>query len=200
MQKLTKSQQKVYDYLLDCQKNGILPSVREICEATGFKSTSSVHAHLKALEKYGYITRKADLARGITVNNFDGTPSSIAVSFVKTDSFSKTGFPIDENERCAVVDESFKTFGKLYALRIVDDSMINEGILKGDAVVFARTSEVSDGSLAVVVLDGTVCVRRFFLNDDGTIKLCAANTAYEDISCEQVKVIGKIVTLIRNFT
>ena len=58
---LTASQQKVYDYLKSRAENGLPPTVREICQATGLKSTSSVHAHLKSLEKAGYITRDAGL-------------------------------------------------------------------------------------------------------------------------------------------
>lgn len=62
---LTESQQKVYDYLKNRTQNGLPPTVREICAATGLKSTSSVHAHLKTLERAGYISRDAGLNRAI---------------------------------------------------------------------------------------------------------------------------------------
>ena len=62
MEPLTKSQQKVFDFLREQMPSGIPPTVREICNATGLRSTSTVHAHLKTLEKLGYITREALLA------------------------------------------------------------------------------------------------------------------------------------------
>ena len=64
---LTKSQQKVYDYLKSRAQDGLPPTVREICQATGLKSTSSVHAHLKTLEREGYIVRDAGLNRAIHI-------------------------------------------------------------------------------------------------------------------------------------
>ena len=67
MKPLTKSQQKIYDFLKDRSQYGIPPSVREICAATGLKSTSTVHAHLKALENLGYISRDAGLNRAIHI-------------------------------------------------------------------------------------------------------------------------------------
>ena len=64
---LTKSQKKVYDYLKSRVQEGLPPTVREICQATGLKSTSSVHAHLKTLEREGYISREAGLNRAIHI-------------------------------------------------------------------------------------------------------------------------------------
>ena len=74
MEHLTKSQQKVYDFLRKEAGKGVPPSVREICAATGLRSTSTVHAHLKTLERLGYIHREAGLNRSIRIEG--GTPSS----------------------------------------------------------------------------------------------------------------------------
>ena len=67
MEHLTKSQQKVYDFLRKEAPRGIPPTVREICAATGLRSTSTVHAHLKTLERLGYISREAGLNRSIRI-------------------------------------------------------------------------------------------------------------------------------------
>ena len=69
MKPLTKSQQKVYDYIVECSENGRIPSVRELCGATGFKSTSTVAYHLKALEDRGLIEREEGLNRCIRLKN-----------------------------------------------------------------------------------------------------------------------------------
>ena len=76
MKKLTKSQQKIYDFLREQAKYGVPPSVREICAATGLKSTSTVHAHLRTLEELGYISRQAGLNRSIRI---EGTEESTQV-------------------------------------------------------------------------------------------------------------------------
>ena len=76
MEPLTKSQQKVYDYLREAMPSGIPPTVREICNATGLRSTSTVHAHLKTLEKLGYITREAGLNRSIRI---EGSQAAVQV-------------------------------------------------------------------------------------------------------------------------
>ena len=67
MQGLTASQQKVLDYIKEAAPSGIPPTVREICAATGLRSTSTVHAHLKTLERMGYISRGAGLNRSIRI-------------------------------------------------------------------------------------------------------------------------------------
>ena len=71
MKKLNKSQQKILDYLRERSQDGVPPSVREICAATGLKSTSTVHAHLKALEENGFISRDAGLNRAIHISGVE---------------------------------------------------------------------------------------------------------------------------------
>ena len=73
MKPLSKSQQKVYDYILSCSEEGRVPSVRELCEATGFKSTSTVHLHLRTLEERGLIERESGLNRCIRIKNDEPT-------------------------------------------------------------------------------------------------------------------------------
>ena len=73
MKKLSKSQQKIYDFLKEKAQYGIPPSVREICAATGLRSTSTVHAHLKTLEEEGYISRQAGLNRSIHIEGCEDT-------------------------------------------------------------------------------------------------------------------------------
>ena len=73
MKQLTKSQQKIYEFLKERMSYGVPPSVREICVATGLRSTSTVHAHLKTLENAGYITREAGLNRAIRLEGQEQT-------------------------------------------------------------------------------------------------------------------------------
>ena len=130
MDRLTKSQQKVYDFLRQKTATGVPPTVREICAATGLKSTSTVHAHLKTLERLGYITREAGLNRSIRVEG--ETPAAQVPILGKV----TAGMPI-----LAVEDiEGYIPFpqkaGKeLFALHVSGLSMRDAGILDGDYVV-----------------------------------------------------------------
>ena len=198
MKKLTKSQQKVYDYLVSVKDDGIPPTVREICEATGFKSTSTVHSHLNTLEKLGYISRRSDSARGIFVNNLDGTPGSVAVPIIGTVTAGKPIFAFEENLGYVTVDENVKRGRELFALRVKGDSMINAGIFEGDTVVFVRQSVAENGEIVVALLEDEATVKRFY-KEDGYIRLQPENPIYEPIISKEIKILGKVVTLVRNY-
>ncbi len=198
MKKLTKSQQKVYDYLVSVKDDGIPPTVREICEATGFKSTSTVHSHLNTLEKLGYISRRSDSARGIFVNNLDGTPGSVAVPIIGTVTAGKPIFAFEENLGYVTVDESVKRGRDIFALRVKGDSMINAGIFEGDTVVFVRQSVAENGEIVVALLEDEATVKRFY-KEDGYIRLQPENPIYEPIISKEIKILGKVVTLVRNY-
>ena len=133
MDGLTKSQQKVYDYLVKTMPGGVPPTVREICAATGLRSTSTVHAHLKTLERMGYISRDAGLNRSIHI---EGSQPAAQVPVLGR---VTAGVPI-----LAVQDiEGYIPFpqreGKeLFALHVVGLSMRDAGILDGDYVIAER--------------------------------------------------------------
>lgn len=200
MRQLTKSQKKVYDYLVEHKDEGIAPTVREICDATGFKSTSTVHNHLNTLERLGYITRRPDCARAIFINNIDGTPGSVAVPIIGTVTAGMPILAFEENLGYVTVDESVKRGREVFALRVKGDSMINAGIYDGDAVVFVRQSTAENGEIVVALLeeDNEATVKRFF-KEDKFIRLQPENPNYEPIISDKVKILGKVVTLVRNY-
>ena len=133
MKKLNKSQQKILDYLRERSQDGVPPSVREICAATGLKSTSTVHAHLKALEENGFISRDAGLNRAIHIS---GVERSVQVPVL--------------------------------------------------------------GDIVVALLEDEATVKRFF-REDGHIRLQPENPAFQPIISEQVVILGRVVSLIRNY-
>lgn len=191
MAKLTKSQQKIYDYLLSRRNEGIPPTVREIRDATGFKSTSTIHAHLNTLEKLGLISKRAGLTRAIMLSNGETTASGMAVPLIP----EVTG---DENTEFVVVDSNIKHGRELSALRVTDDSMINAGILNGDTVVFAKQAFAENGDIIVVRIDDVALVRRFY-REDGYFRLEPENPNIDTVITEYVRVIGKVITLVRNY-
>ena len=162
MEGLTKSQQKVYDYLIKTLPSGVPPTVREICRATGLRSTSTVHAHLKTLERLGYISRDAGLNRSIHIEGTEPTSQVPVLGRVTA------GMPI-----LAVEDiEGYLPFpqksGKeLFALHVMGLSMRDAGILDGDYVVVERTPTADDGEIVVAMIDEEATVKRLFREPDG---------------------------------
>lgn len=201
MKPLTKSQQKVYDYIVECSSNNRIPSVREICDATGFSSTSTVAHHLKSLEELGYIEREEGLNRCIRIKNDTPTARVPLVGRVTA------GVPIlavEEIESYIPVSKDLARGKDLFALRVMGDSMFNAGIYDGDIIVINRTPTADNGDIVVAMVDdeisgeATATVKRFF-KEDGHIRLQPENDAYEPIIVESAVLLGKVVTLIRHY-
>ena len=193
MEHLTKSQQKVYDFLRQEASTGVPPTVREICAATGLRSTSTVHAHLKTLERLGYITREAGLNRSIRVEG--ETPSAQVPILGKV----TAGMPI-----LAVEDiEGYLPFpqkvGKeLFALHVSGLSMRDAGILDGDYVVAERVSTADNGEIVVAMIDDEATVKRLYREKD-RVRLQPENPDFQPIYSDQVSVLGKVIAVMRYY-
>ncbi len=193
MERLTKSQQKVYDFLRQEASMGVPPTVREICAATGLKSTSTVHAHLKTLERLGYITREAGHNRSIRVEG--ETPAAQVPILGKV----TAGMPI-----LAVEDvEGYLPFPKkegkeLFALHVSGLSMRDAGILDGDYVVAERTATAEDGEIVVAMIDDEATVKRLF-REQGGVRLQPENPDFSPIYSDHASVLGKVIAVMRYY-
>ena len=193
MDGLTKSQQKVYDYLIKTLPSGVPPTVREICRATGLRSPSTVHAHLKTLERLGYISRDAGLNRSIHIEGTEPTSQVPVLGRVTA------GMPI-----LAVEDiEGYLPFpqksGKeLFALHVMGLSMRDAGILDGDYVVVERTPTADDGEIVVAMIDEEATVKRLFREPDG-IRLQPENPDFEPIYSDHASLLGRVIAVLRYY-
>ena len=191
---LTESQQKVYDYLKNRAQNGLPPTVREICKATGLKSTSSVHAHLKTLEREGYISRDAGLNRAIHLAGEQPTVQVPVVGHVAA------GTPILAVEEV----EGYVPFcppnqnDDYVALRVQGESMKCAGILDGDLVVARKVSTAEDGQMVVALIEDEATVKYLYREPD-RIRLQPDNPEYEPIYATDVAVIGRVVAVMRYY-
>ena len=195
MKPLTKSQQKVYDYITECAQQQRVPSVREICAATGLKSTSTVHLHLKTLEERGLIEGERGYNRCIKVSGMDRS-TSVPVMVRVT-----AGMPIlavEDIEMYIPVSDNLKRGRELFALRVVGESMINAGILDGDIVIVHRTPVANNGDIVVAMIEDEATVKRFY-KEDGHFRLQPENDAFEPIIVDEVALLGKLVAIYRNF-
>ena len=193
MKKLSKSQQKIYDFLKEKAQYGVPPSVREICAATGLKSTSTVHAHLKTLERLGYITREAGLNRSIRVEG--ETPAAQVPILGKV----TAGMPI-----LAVEDiEGYIPFpqkaGKeLFALHVSGLSMRDAGILDGDYVVAEQAATADDGDIVVAMIDEEATVKRLYREKTG-VRLQPENPDFQPIYSDHASILGKVIAVLRYY-
>ena len=180
MKPLTKSQQKVYDYIVECSENGRIPSVRELCGATGFKSTSTGCIRLKNEQP----VTKVPLMGRVTA----GQPI----------------LAVQDIEAYIPLPKDIGKGRELFALRVVGDSMINAGIFDGDIIVIERTPVANNGEIVVAMVEDEVSgessatVKRFY-KEKGHYRLQPENDSYAPIIVDQVVLLGKVVTLIRNY-
>ena len=195
MKPLTKSQQKIYDFLKDRSQYGIPPSVREICAATGLKSTSTVHAHLKALENLGYISRDAGLNRAIHIEGCEQTAQVPILGKVTA------GLPIlavEEIQGYLPITASQQRGRELFALTVQGESMKNAGLLDGDYVVVERTPTARDGDIVVALIEDEATVKRLYRETD-CVRLQPENDAFEPIYAKEVIILGKVISVVRYY-
>lgn len=194
MASLTKSQQLVYDYLCSTMaERAVPPSVREICAATGLRSTSTVHSHLKSLEALGYITRDSGLNRSIHIVGASAAKQVPILGKVTA------GLPIlaveDIEGYIPYPDKSGK---ELFALHVDGLSMINAGILDGDYVIAEKTPVAENGEIVVGMIGDEATVKRFY-KEKGTFRLQPENPDFEPIISDEITILGKVIAVIRYY-
>lgn len=206
MQDLTPRQRQVLEFIdAEVRHRGYPPSVREIGEAVGLSSSSTVHAHLAALQDKGYLRRDPTKPRAIEVS-FE--PSSGAAAERRPvrhvplvgDVAAGTGVLAAENiEESLPLPEDFTGEGTLFMLRVRGDSMIEAGILDGDFVVVRQQETANNGDVVVAGIPGEEATVKTFLKKGGSITLRPANPDLEDMvfAPADVQVFGKVVTVLR---
>lgn len=197
--KLTSSEKKVYDYIAQVlSESSYPPSVRDIRDAVGFASTSTVHLYLSRLEEKGLIHRDAGKSRSISVLNADDTNGIPLVGKVRA------GIPIlaEENLECFIdYYPAFKSRFKkseLFALHVVGESMIMAGLLDGDIVIVHKTQEVHDGDIVVAMIGDEATVKTFYREKDA-VRLQPENPSFTPIITRDLTVLGKVIASIRNY-
>lgn len=196
MEKISNTQKKIYEFLVEKSQGGVPPSIREIGAAVGLKSTSTVHAHLVALEKAGYIMRDPLLKRAIRILGQDDAYTQVPLIGTVT-----AGIPILAVEQI----EGYIPYGgrvsrdkPLFALKVRGESMLWAGIHDGDIVIAEKTPYASNGDIVVAMLEDEATVKRFF-KENGHFRLQPENDEFEPIIVDEVAILGKVVAMMRYF-
>lgn len=199
---LTDRQAAILQYIKDTISNtGYPPSVREIGQAVGLKSTSTVHAHLLQLEQKGYLKRDPIKTRAIIPIDCSETDNfnSHSISLPVIGSVA-AGTPIlaEQNiEYYIPVPEDLIGRGNFFVLKVKGESMIEAGILNGDYLIVREQSQASNGEIVVALLDGEeATVKRFYQHSDH-IELRPENSSMQPIITDDVQIVGKVSGLIR---
>jgi repressor LexA len=205
---LTGRQQEIWDFLVDyVDRHGYPPTVREIGDAVGLASPSTVHAHLANLERAGLLKRDPTKPRALELSGRGPREAPRREEARRTLPLVgeiAAGGPLlaeDNVEDYFAVPELIERRGADFLLRVKGDSMIEAGILDGDIVVVKREQTAQDGDI-VVALAGTdetadeATVKRFF-RENGRIRLQPENSALEPIYADHVQIIGKVTGVFR---
>jgi repressor LexA len=203
---LTPRQREILEMIEQHMRDhGYPPSVREIGEAVGLTSPSTVHAHLNALQRRGYLRRDPTKPRAIEVRWDSTSDAAIDRRPVKHvpligDVAAGTDVLAQENvEEVLPLPADFTGEGDLFMLRVRGDSMIDAGILDGDFVVCRSQVEASDGEIIVAGIPGDEATVKTFTRRDGKIVLLPANERLEPMVFppNEVTIFGRVVTVLR---
>src|SRR5690625_1841961 len=204
MQKLSKRQQMIYDFICnEVEMKGYPPSVREIAKAVGLASSSTVHGHLARIENKGYIRRDPTKPRAIEILDESTTEVTKDIAlYIPVVGKVTAGIPITavENieEYTPIPGSSAHSDDNLFVLIIEGDSMINAGILDGDRVIVKQQTTAENGDIVVALTEeDEATVKRFFKETDH-VRLQPENDAMEPILLNNVSILGKIIGLYRS--
>ncbi|MCL1790833.1 MAG: transcriptional repressor LexA [Peptococcaceae bacterium] len=201
MKDLSQRQKQILEYIKNHHgKKGYPPSVREIGEAIGLASSSTVHFHLNILEGKGYLRRDPAKPRAIEILDPTGDNTMPRVAYAPIVGRVTAGIPIlaDENiEDYFPIPENLAPDSDVFFLRVQGESMIEAGILDRDLVLVRQQAAAQNGDIVVAMLaDDLVTVKRFYKETD-RVRLQPENAAMEPIYTQDIDILGRVVGVFR---
>jgi repressor LexA len=200
MAKLSDRQQRILEFIRsEVATKGYPPSVREIGNAVGLRSSSTVHGHLTKLEELGYIRRDLSKPRAIELLD-DSMPSRTRVIDVPLVGKVTAGAPVlavENIEDYFPIPKDFVEHEDVFMLRVKGDSMVDAGILDGDFVLVNRQETAFNGEIVVALIDGEEATVKRFFHEGTHIRLQPENAAMDPLIVEDVRILGKVIGVFR---
>lgn len=207
MSKVSSRQLAILEFIRnEVRLKGYPPSVREIGEAVGLASSSTVHGHLDRLEKKGLIRRDPTKPRAIELLNQDDLDDSsqFAQTVARVPVVGKVtaGIPITATEN---IEDYFplpmQYVGEenVFMLNVMGDSMIEAGIVNGDYVIVRQQQTANNGDIVVAMTEDDEATVKTFYKEKDHIRLQPENPTYEPLRLTNVKILGKVIGLFRDF-
>lgn len=226
LESLSPRQRRILEVIHDAvMLRGYPPSIREIGDATGLQSTSSVAYQLKQLEEKGFLRRDPNKPRAVDVRHFPGADDSkkpgrkagsaketveavtgdipeeaSAPTYIPVVGRIAAGSPITAEENIDTyfpMPDDIVGNGELYMLQVVGDSMQDAGILNGDWVIIRSQSVAEEGEFVAALLDGEEATVKEFHRDSSGVWLLPHNEAYSPIKGDEAEIMGKVVSVFR---
>lgn len=208
MPKLSDKDYEILNFIKDeLSKNRFPPSVREICDKVGLKSTATIHARLKKLEDHGKIIRDSSKNRSIRVVGMEeeGLPTNIEYvsdKYIDVPVYGNVaaGQPItaiDEINDTFPLPISYAKNKDLFMLKVSGESMINAAILDGDIIIVSKQPTANNGEIVVALLDDENATVKTFYKEEGHIRLQPENDTMEPIIVKEARILGKVIGIFR---
>jgi repressor LexA len=194
-------QSEIYEFLKTyTASKGYPPSVREICEAVSLRSTSTVHGHLKRLEKKGMIKRDPSKPRALEIAELSASKREmINIPIVGK---ITAGLPILATENIEDIFpiplDYIKHDKELFMLRVSGQSMVNVGIRDNDLAIIESSQDAINGDIVVALIDDSATIKTFF-KEKNHIRLQPENDTMDPILVDDCKILGKLVGIFRSF-
>jgi repressor LexA len=202
--KISNRQQAILDYIkTEVRDKGYPPSVREIGEAVGLASSSTVHGHLERLEKKGLIRRDPTKPRAIEITDGEDYSSHFHLSVARVPLIGKVtaGAPILATENVEdyfPLPSHYVADQNVFMLSVSGDSMIEVGIHDGDYVIVRQQPSANNGDIVVAMNEDDEATVKTFYKERDHIRLQPENSSLEPILLKQVTILGKVIGLFRN--
>jgi len=204
---LYNKERAVLEYLVQFSaKNGYAPTLREIANATGHKSVSTIYVIIRSLVDKGYVQKVDGNSRVLKVKDehivskFMGTEASMELPLM---GYIAAGQPLephtDPNATFQVSASMLSGTKTSYALQVKGESMIEDGILDGDFVVIEKVNQATNGEIVVALVDDNLATLKRFYKEGDTVVLKPANAQMEPIYPKSLKIQGRVVGLVRRY-
>lgn len=198
--KISAKQQQILDYIKEeILEKGYPPTVREICEKVGLRSTSSVHSHLNTLEENGYIRRDPTKPRAIEIMDDEFGLTRREMTNIPVIGRVAAGEPllaVENIKNYFSLPTEFLPNCETYILEVKGESMINVGFFEGDYLIIEKTNVAKNGDVVVALIDDSVTVKRFY-KENGYIRLQPENDTMDPIIVDNCTIVGKAFALYR---
>ncbi len=195
-QQLNQKQAAVYNYIKKTIANALPPTVREICDATGIKSTSTVHAALSWLEQEGYIVRDAKSSRSIRLA---GSEDSAMVPLIGKVTAGQPILAVEEIESYIPYPISSERSDSLFALRVSGLSMRDAGILDGDIIIADKDLTSGNGDIVVAMIEDEATVKRLIIENGKMPYLKPENPDFNLIKPDYMEILGRVIGSFRRY-
>ena len=200
--KISDKQKQILEYIKqEILNKGYPPTVRDICDAVGLKSTSSVHSHLESLEKNGYIRRDPTKPRAIEIIDDNFNMVRREVVNVPLVGQVAAGQPILADENISSyfpVPAEYMPKGQSFMLKVKGESMVNAGIFDGDHIIVEQQNTARNGDIIVALMEDSATVKTFY-KEDGHIRLQPENDTMDPIIVPDCQILGKVFGVFRFF-